>query len=198
VPVTPHVLVPVKAFADAKVRLAPALSAARRAELARMMASRVVAAAGTLPVTVVCDDDEVAAWAAAAGARVVWAPGRGLNGAVGDGVAALAATGATEVIVAHSDLPLADDLSRLAGFPGLTFVPDRRDDGTNVLCVPTGVRFRFAYGPGSFGRHRSQADRLALPYRVLRDPRLRWDVDVPGDLADLLDIAPDALPPPCS
>ena len=64
-----------------------------RAALARSMAERVLAAAGSLPVTVACDDDEVAAWAAAAGASVAWTPGVGLNGAVTIGVKALAAGG---------------------------------------------------------------------------------------------------------
>jgi 2-phospho-L-lactate guanylyltransferase len=179
------VLVPVKSFARAKVRLAPTLEPDQRADLARRMAARVVAAAGALPVWVVCDDDEVAAWARARAASVIWTPGLGLNGAVQAGVAHLAKEGAVEVVVAHGDLPLADDLGRLAGFPGLTLVPDRRDDGTNVLVVPTGVGFTFSYGPSSFARHRAEADRLALPYRVLRDPRLGWDVDVPADLEDL-------------
>jgi 2-phospho-L-lactate guanylyltransferase len=176
------VVVPVKAFARAKARLAPALDAAARADLARRMAERVLAAAGSLPITVACDDDDVADWARSRGASVAWVPGTDLNGAVTDGVLRLAASGAIEVIVAHADLPLADDLARLAGFAGVTFVPDRHGDGTNVLCVPTGVDFHFAYGPGSFARHRDEADRLALPYRVLRDPRLGWDVDVPADL----------------
>jgi 2-phospho-L-lactate guanylyltransferase len=57
------VLVPVKAFGQAKVRLASALSGPERAELARKMASRVVASAAGLPVAVVCDDAEVAGWA---------------------------------------------------------------------------------------------------------------------------------------
>jgi 2-phospho-L-lactate guanylyltransferase len=176
------VLIPVKSFTEAKVRLADALPAAERAALARAMGARVIAAAGALPVSVVCDDEEVRAWAIDHGAAVIWRPGVGLNGAVTDGVLRLAESGAIEVIVAHADLPLADDLARLAGFAGVTFVPDRHGDGTNVLCVPTGVDFRFAYGPGSFARHRDEADRLALPYRVLRDPRLGWDVDVPADL----------------
>ena len=62
------VLVPVKAFHQAKLRLAPALDQAQRAALAREMATNVVRAAGDLPVAVVCDDDEVAAWAATVGA----------------------------------------------------------------------------------------------------------------------------------
>ena len=176
---------PVKAFADAKVRLAPALPAPQRASLARWMGARVLAAAGGLPTAVACDDDEVAGWAEAHGALVVWAPGRGLNGAVQDGVAHLAALGARRVIVAHADLPLASDLPPVAGFDGVTVVPDRHDDGTNVLSVPTGAGFRFAYGPGSFARHWAQAAALGLPRRVLRVPELGWDVDIPADLAAL-------------
>ena len=176
-------LVPVKSFRQAKVRLAPALSQPERAELARAMATRVLAAARALPVSVVCDDRDVADWAEANGAEVIWRPGLGLNGAVSDGVQQLTREhNAIEVVVAHGDLPLADDLTCVTGFAGITLVPDRHDDGTNVLCVPTGVGFRFAYGPGSFTRHRDEADRLRLPYRVLRDPRLGWDVDVPADL----------------
>ena len=176
---------PLKAFADAKLRLAPALPPGPRAELARSMAASVLRAAGALPRAVVCDDEGVAAWASAAGAQVVWAPGRGLDGAVADGVAALSAAGAEQVIVAHADLPLAVDLAWVARFPGVTIVPDRRDDGTNVICVPAGGAFPFAYGPGSFRRHARAALDLGLPLRVVREPRLGADVDVPGDLASV-------------
>jgi 2-phospho-L-lactate guanylyltransferase len=177
------VLVPVKAFHAAKLRLAPALDAAERADLARSMAATVLRAAGDLHVAVVCDDPAVRAWAEAAGAEVVWRPGRGLNGAVSDGVAHLATTGFERVIVAHADLPRALDLAPVAGFDGVTLVPDRHGDGTNVCCVPSRAGFEFAYGAGSFARHRDEAARLGLAVRVLDDDRLAWDVDLPGDLA---------------
>ena len=176
------VLVPVKAFADAKLRLAPALPPGRRAALAQAMAERVLAAAGRLPVAVVCDDAEVAVWAAAHGAIVLAEPGRGLNGAVEAGVEQLAAAGARQVIVAHADLPLATDLEWLAYFSGVTLVPDRRRDGTNVACVPARAGFAFSYGPGSFERHAAEARRLGLGLRVVAEPLLAWDVDVPADL----------------
>ena len=179
------VLVPVKAFAAAKVRLAPAMAAGERAALARTMADRVVAAAGLLPVAVVCDDEEVAGWARSHGAIVIHEPGRGLNGAVQEGVSWLATAGARQVIVAHADLPLARDLSWVARFPGVTLVPDRRDDGTNVACVPADAGFAFAYGPGSFARHAAEARRLALSLRVVREPSLGWDIDIPADLTAL-------------
>lgn len=176
------VLVPVKAFDRAKLRLAPALPAPERAALARTMAERVMRAAGGLRVAVVCDDEAVASWAAARGAEVVWTPGKGLNGAVTAGVEHLAATGTERVVVAHADLPLADDLVWAASCEGVTIVPDRHDDGTNVLGIPAACGFVFAYGPGSFGRHVAEAERLGLPVRVERRADLAWDVDVPADL----------------
>jgi 2-phospho-L-lactate guanylyltransferase len=177
------VLVPVKAFALAKRRLAEALELEERAALARTMATRVVHAAGGLPVAVACDDEAVAAWAEGVGARVVWTPGLGLNGAVTAGVVALADAGADRVVVAHADLPHATDLTVAAGIEGVVVVPDRHDDGTNVLSVPARSGLRFAYGPASFPRHTAEARRLGLPVVVLRPPDLTWDVDVPADLA---------------
>ena len=81
------------------------------------------------------------------------------------------------------DLPLATRLAWVADFPGVTLVPDRRCDGTNVLAVPTASGFRFSYGAGSFGRHRAETARLGLPARLVPDPQLAWDVDLPVDLA---------------
>jgi 2-phospho-L-lactate guanylyltransferase len=182
------VLVPVKAFSEAKARLAPVLDPAGRSELARRLATRVLAAARGLPVTVACDDDEVAAWATAAGASVAWSVGLDLNGAVQLAVAALAESGVDRVIVAHGDLPDAEDLRPLATGTGVVAVPDGREDGTNVLVVPTGTGFRFAYGPGSFARHRAEAARVGLSFETVRAADLMRDVDDPADLkpADLL------------
>jgi 2-phospho-L-lactate guanylyltransferase len=176
------VLVPVKRFEEAKGRLAPALSPQGRAALVRSMATHVVRSAGRLPVAVVCDDRGVAAWARDLGALVIWEPGRGLNGAVHEGVRHLADAGARLVVVAAGDLPLAEDLGWATRYHGVTIVPDRRHEGTNVLAVPTDIHFDFTYGPGSFARHLDQARRLGVPVRVVNAPGLAWDVDVPGDL----------------
>jgi 2-phospho-L-lactate guanylyltransferase len=176
------VLIPIKAFGAAKERLSPALDAPARTELARSLAETVVAAAHDLPVFVVCDDDDVAVWAQEHGAAVLRVDGPGLDRAVQSGVAQLTERGVATVIVAHGDLPLARDLRVADGFAGVTLVPDRVEDGTNVLAVPTAAGFVFAYGPGSFGRHLAEAQRLGLAVRVLRDAELNWDVDRPDDL----------------
>ncbi|HMC40054.1 MAG TPA: 2-phospho-L-lactate guanylyltransferase [Acidimicrobiales bacterium] len=181
----PAVLVPVKAFHRAKVRLAPALSPERRRDLARQMATRVVSSAGGLPVAVVCDDEEVAGWAESLGATVVWEPGRGLNQAVTEGVRHLGSLGVAAVIVAAGDLPLVTDVTWVADFDGVTLVPDRREDGTNVIGLPAATSFTFSYGPGSFARHVEEAHRSGMPVRVVRSAALAWDVDLPEDLVGL-------------
>jgi 2-phospho-L-lactate guanylyltransferase len=182
----PAVLIPLKGFDVAKGRLAGVIDDAARASLARAMAQHVVSAAGSLPVWIACDDEVVAAWALARGAQVVWTHGLDLNGSVQHGIDALAADGASSVVVAHGDLPFAAGLERVTRFPlpGATLVPDRRDDGTNVIHVATGVGFTPMYGPGSFGRHLAQLRELGLSVHIARLPDLQWDVDVPEDLPD--------------
>lgn len=175
-------LIPVKAFHRAKLRLAPALPDRERAALARSMAAHVLGCAAGLRVAVVCDDPDVASWADGQGALVVWAPGRGLNGAVGAGVDRLTRHGARRVIVVHADLPLARHVGWVGAFAGVTLVPNRAGDGTNAACVPTGRGFRFSYGSGSFARHAEEARRLRLPLRTVREPLLAHDVDLPTDL----------------
>jgi 2-phospho-L-lactate guanylyltransferase len=64
-------------------------------------------------------------------------------------------------------------------------VPCHRDDGTNVLSLPTDIPFRFAYGPGSFRRHVLESRRLGLGIRVVRAADLAVDVDAIDDLRHL-------------
>jgi len=184
------VLVPVKAFTAGKARLAPALDAAERADLARAMAEQVLRAAAPLPVAVACDDAAVADWARDHGAAVVWTPGTNLDGAVQQGCRELIDAGADHVVVAHADLPRATGLVRLVTpepFDGVVLVPDRHDDGTNVAVVPARViaaGFTFAYGVGSFARHAAEAARVGAGVRVTRIAELQWDVDTPDDLVE--------------
>lgn len=149
------------------------------------MATQVVRSATGLPVAVVCDDAAVAEWATSLGARVVWEPGRGLNLAVQEGFRQLRELGVHDVVVAAGDLPLATDLRWVTRFDGITLVPDRRQDGTNVIGLPAGTDFTFAYGPGSFARHLRNARQSGHPVRVVRSSPLAWDVDLPEDLAGI-------------
>lgn len=189
-------LVPVKAFGDAKARLSSVLAPDERKALARWTADRVVAAAGELPVYVACDDDEVAKWAAERGAVVLWHPGAGLNAAVSRSVAQLAEQGITHVTVAHGDLPRAHSLAALIVPDAITLVPDAHRDGTNVIAVPTRLGFAFSYGAGSFQRHLALAIASGQRVIVRRDPELARDIDTPEDLTHPLvkEVLPAWLP----
>ncbi len=179
------VLIPIKAFIHAKVRLADVLNASQRQALAKRMAGQVISAAGGLPVYVVCDDEEVKEWSIIQGAEVIFTPGLGLNGAVEYGVEALCAKGIKRVIISHADLPLAKDLPTLLTNQqgSITLVPDRAKDGTNVVVIPSDIGFRFSYGPGSFLAHCEEVKRLDRMLVVREDPSLTLDVDLSSDLA---------------
>ncbi|MFM7068247.1 MAG: hypothetical protein ACKOYM_02195 [Actinomycetes bacterium] len=182
-----HVVVPLKAFHRAKERLADELGDGERAALVERLAGQVVVACRPNRVTVACDDDAVERWANDLGAKVIRTDGLGLNGSVQRAVDALDHGVA---VVVHGDLAAPDgldeliddlaDIVRTGG--GVVLVPDRRDDGSNVVAVPVGSGFQFSYGAGSARRHESEARRLHLPFERRRDERAAWDVDVPEDL----------------
>ncbi len=177
------VLVPLRSFNDAKSRLAAALGPADRERLTQAMAERVVRAAHDLAVYVVTDDDSVARWAGSVDAQLVRPEALGLNESV---TAALEIVRGSKpfverVIIAHADLPWANDLRVVTG-PGVAIAPDRTRDGSNVMSVPIAVDFTFRYGPGSFARHREEATRHGLEFTVVADPSLALDIDEPADL----------------
>jgi 2-phospho-L-lactate guanylyltransferase len=175
------VLVPIKAFRDAKGRLSGAYRPEERMRLAQAMAARVLSAAAPMPTFVACDDEAVADWSAARGAEVLWTPGLGLNGAIEHGVDVIAGKGFEHVVVSHGDLPLALGFEHLCQPDTVTLVPDHRFDGTNVQSRPA-VPFTACYGAGSFRAH--LRDALAGPFRVrvVVDGRLAADVDTVDDL----------------
>ncbi|MEM9465386.1 MAG: 2-phospho-L-lactate guanylyltransferase [Actinomycetota bacterium] len=180
------VLIPIRSFDDAKTRLSGVLTPADRTRLAKAMAERVVHAAHGLPVHVVSDDPEVGRWATGVGADVI-APGvSGLNASVTAAVSTVASVAdpPQRVIIAHADLPLAEDLRVVTG-PGVAIAPDGPRDGSNVLSLPTGAAFTFHYGPGSFAAHRTEAAERGLDFTVVVEPGLALDVDEPADLIRL-------------
>jgi len=181
-PSSTAVVIPLRSLRSGKLRLQSRLDEAARAALITDMANTVISAAHELPVFVVHDDEDVAPWAVERGAVPLRGTHPGLNRAVSEGVAHAGASGHTKAIVAHADLPHAQDLRPVADFHGITLVPDRLRDGTNVLCVPTDITFPFSYGPGSFAVHLQLANETGRAVRVLEDPALAWDVDHPDDL----------------
>jgi 2-phospho-L-lactate guanylyltransferase len=180
----PVPLVPVKALAEAKGRLAPEVGPLQRRLLAIAMFEDVVAALQAVPglerPVVVSPDPEVWRRADAMGCRVVEEPpGTGdLNGAL---AAAAAAADGSALLVVAADLPLASaaGLGRVlaAATAPVAVVPSHDGGGTNVLAWRDPASFAPSFGPASASRH------LAVPGAVRVDePGLALDVDTPGDL----------------
>lgn len=179
------VVIPLRGF-DGKARLGGSLDPPRRRDLIERLATGVVRAARSHDtVLVVSADPAVRTWAEGLDVDVVPDPGAGLDDAVEAGRAAALRRGATGMLVAHADLARPGPLAHLVVTDGVLLVPDRRRDGTNVLGIRPDTPFRFAYGPGSFDRHRAEAERNGLELTIVEDPDLGWDVDLPADLEGL-------------
>lgn len=176
------VLIPLRSLSTGKLRLSSVYGDADRATLIATMAETVLMAAAGLDVLVVHDSAEVARWANERGAMDIRPAEPGLNRAISEGRDHLRSLGYSRLIVAHADLPHATDLRVVDLGEGISIVPDRHGDGTNVMCLPTNIEFTFAYGPGSFATHLGIARRLDIEPTVLQDAALSWDVDHPDDL----------------
>ena len=179
----PVPIVPLKALAEAKGRLAPEVGPLPRRLLAISMFEDVIAALQAVPAlaapVVVSPDREVWRRADALGCRVVEEPpGAGdLNAALAS--AAKAGDGSPLLVVA-ADVPLASaaGLERvLAAEAPVAVVPSADGAGTNVLAWRDPASFAPSFGPASAARH------LAVPGAVrVDDPGLSLDVDTVEDL----------------
>ncbi len=189
------VLVPVKSFCKAKLRLAERLTPSQRSSLAQKMAETVIAAAAPLPTFVVCEDDATQQWAVDLGVGVMRVDREGLNESITEAVRRLCeqahderntsetAASYTHAIIAHGDLPRAVTFGGLIAPDGVLIVPDRHLDGTNVMSLPLRTDFQFHYGVGSLHAHIGEGLRLGMNVTVLRVPELEHDVDTTDDLS---------------
>lgn len=183
-------VIPIKPFVHGKSRLAEALDAPAREALARAMFSYVIdAARAARTVDRVCLlgasrqglDDSL---------PLLADPGGGLNPALQFALGQLSGEPIARMLVLFGDLPLvrSREVELLAAGDGQTVLiaPDRHDTGTNALSIPLPAArdFRFAFGGGSFAKHRAEAERLGLKLAVIRSEGLARDVDEPDDLAD--------------
>ena len=187
-------LVPVSDLAQAKQRLAPVLSGAERAGLARAMLIDVLAAfaraRGVDRVHVVARDPEVLEIARAHGAALIpEAENRGHNEAIAMAAAHLDGHGVTAILAVPADVPMVqpgelEALVRPVLGPLVRLAPARDGDGSNglLLCPPQVIATH--YGPGSAARHRRAANDAGVPCEDLHLPGIGLDLDTPKDLAD--------------
>jgi 2-phospho-L-lactate guanylyltransferase len=191
-------VLPVKTFARAKHRLAPAVGSRDRRELAEAMVGDVLealAAVNTLAGIVVVTAEPLAVAAAAeTGAGVIHdAREAGQSVAAGLGIAAALERGAGRVLLVPGDCPALDpaevegllEAAHAGGAAAATIVPDRHGSGTNALVLAPPAAIVPSFGPGSFARHAARARAAGAAIRVAEVPSLGLDVDTPSDLAAL-------------
>jgi 2-phospho-L-lactate/phosphoenolpyruvate guanylyltransferase len=188
-------IVPVKALADAKGRLAGAMEPAARRRLVAAMLDAVLDACAACrhvdEVLVVAGDHDAAALAAHRPVRVLVEPAAGLNVALVTADAATAGAGTTVVVAA--DLPriraedLDDVFAAAAGSARAVVVAPTVDGGTAVLLRRPAAVIPTAYGPGSASAHVALADAAGVPAAVVDNDNLAHDVDTPAQLAALGD-----------
>ncbi len=184
------VVIPFKQPEQAKSRLAAALNEAERAALAGAMLHHVVAVASQAshiqqlcllgPMRLDLSED----------IPLLADPGTGLNPALHAALEHVLQGGGTRMIVLFADLPLltSQDIELLAAAPPQTIAmaPDRHGTGTNALSLPLPEArgFTFCFGPDSFARHHTEADRLRIRIQEVHSQGLARDIDMPEDLPD--------------
>ena len=183
-------LLPVKALAHAKSRLAPLFDEDQRRAVATALledALALCASVDFLEWWVVSEDDEVLSRASDAGLKTVADPGEGLNAAVAAGIAEAVAAGAESLTVIPCDVPLAYkgdlvDLLDTGVTSDIVLVPSGGDGGTNALFLSPPGLIDPAFGPGSLQRHIALAEKKRYRCSILSLSRLALDVDTPDDV----------------
>ena len=188
----PWLVIPVKSLRNGKSRLASALGPAQRRAFMDELLIHTLAQAAAFPglerTMVVSACAESRARATALGVHALDENGCGLNAAVKHAQSNVRQRGATQILVVPCDLPFlrTEDLrylSQLATPNVVVVAPDRKSHGTNGLCFKATLNFGFEFGPGSFGRHTDNAQRLQHDPAIAMRPGLAFDVDTADDLA---------------
>ncbi|MFI9647986.1 2-phospho-L-lactate guanylyltransferase [Streptomyces sp. NPDC052040] len=184
------VVVPLKALARAKSRLADTAADGLRPGLALAFAQDTVAAAldcaAVSDVAVVTGDPLAARELAVLGARIVPdGAADGLNAALALGAAEVRGPRPAAAVAAlNADLPalrpaeLARVLDAAAEFPR-AFLPDAAGIGTTLLAAGPGRELRPAFGIDSRARHRASG---AVEIALDAVDSVRQDVDTGDDL----------------
>jgi 2-phospho-L-lactate guanylyltransferase len=195
--VTRLAIIPVKALAQAKMRLAGVLDGDARTSLVLAMVEDVLAAcreSGLFGRVIVVSGDAAALdRARAAGADGLAEPRAigGLNDALRFAIDEAVERGASEAVVLPADLPCvrADDLARVVSAlgedGGAVVVVPSRDGGTNALALRPPHIIAPAFGPGSAAAHLAAAHAARARVAALTLDALAFDVDAPADLREL-------------
>ncbi len=177
------VVVPLKRFDRAKSRLRQNRDLDVTA-IVEELARGVILSARPRPVVIVSEDEDLAPFATTFGVELLRSNSTGLNQALQSAYVTLRER-FDILIIAHGDLRFPEGLGSFKPEPGITLFADHHGEGTNVMVLPVGLEFCFAYGPGSLQHHAHEARRLGVEHRIDLASPWRFDVDEPDDLTNV-------------
>lgn len=180
-------LVPVKARADCKTRLACVLSPEQRLALVRKVLSHVLATLQQVlridHIAVVSPERDLVPDSI----ELLPEQGTDLNSSLAMAIASARARGATRILLLHSDLPYINvaDIEALldgANTAGIALAPDELGEGTNGMCLQGHLDLPLQFGEGSFRAHVASAKKLHYRPVVVQTMGLGFDLDSSADL----------------
>lgn len=183
------IVIPVKALAGAKQRLAEHLSPEDRARIGlAMLADVLTETAGWECRYLVTSDPRAAELGISFGYEVVVDKGAGLNSALEWGTQHAVSAGARRLLVLPADVPAVtrEDVEMLFSYPEDVVVCSSEDGGTNAILRSPPAVIRPAFGPGSAEVHLEAARQAGLTAKQVQLESLILDVD---DLDDLKRLA---------
>jgi len=186
-------IVPVKPLRRGKSRLSGVLSLEARTALNHYLLSKTLETLASVREIdhslVVSRDPEALTIAREYGARTVQEQGSPqLNVALTRATMVALNHSVQGVIIVPADLPLItkDDIrevvKRAVDPPVVVITPDRHHQGTNALLISPPGLITYEYGPGSFQRHCTQAEKAGARLEICERGSVALDIDLPEDL----------------
>jgi len=190
-------LLPIKDLRNAKKRLAGVLRPEERFGLAQAMLADAIRAASGIQradkIFVITNYEPAMEAAAQCGWEILREEEQISESASVDFASRLCVDrGVTALLRLPLDLPLVQpsDIDELLAMecsaPAVVIVPSRDGTGTNAILRTPPALFPSHFGPDSFAKHRSEAERAGARIIVRRNERLEMDVDDESDLHALL------------
>ena len=186
-------IVPVKPFKQAKSRLSGVLQPDQREALAqhlfRQCLQLLLSVKQFSGVLVVSRDSKALAIAHDYHAHTIQESGEPeLNPALTRAAQILLVRNVQSIFVMPADLPFVtlDDIEQILHlgrfFQSAVIVPDSIQNGTNGLMLTPPDLIPFAFGVGSFARHKAMIEATGASLQIYHSVRMGLDLDMPSDL----------------
>jgi 2-phospho-L-lactate guanylyltransferase len=187
------ILIPVKLFGAAKMRLAERFSADDRATLAAALCQDAFATVaevhGAERVYVASQEPLALDWARARGWKTIAETEQVSESVSVDAASAICdAEGVAALLRLPIDIPLAEPedieaiLAAAPSAPSAVLVPSQEGTGTNALLRSPPTLFPSRFGPNSFRKHVAEAGIRGAALRVVHNERIGLDIDDGDDL----------------